>query len=326
MSSPSVTRLCRCLHAFGQPFRRLSLLLLSSLVLPLADAGAEERFAVESLVDGAPAERRSCSNEAGTVWVEHALGSECIRYFPSQHVDRARIAVIEFHGDRLVGKKPVAYRDNSQAAQLKLAQQEADAAGVPWIRVGRPGVYGSSGDHRQRRQEKEFRTLNAAVTAIRRRHQIEQLVLVGHSGGATAVAALLTMGRTDVRCAVMASGAFYLLERAADIRARHAPAARAVAPSLLRDTTGLRHPYDPAQHIEGIAPDRDRVLIFVGDPQDTVAPYALQRRFASALMQAGHAVLIKPVEARGSAHHDTGLPARALAGRCAKEAFAKLRY
>lgn len=72
-------------------------------------------------------------------------------------------------------------------------------------------------------------------------------------------------------------------------------------PSLLRDTTGLRHPYDPAQHARSIAPDRDRVLIFVGDPQDTVAPYALQRRFASALMQAGHAVLIKPVEARGSA-------------------------
>src|SRR5262245_22549013 len=128
------------------------------------------------------------------VWVEHSLGTECIGYYASLDLQGAKQAVFYFHGDRLTGSSPAnsAYRDNTVRAQLRSANIQAKRFGVPFVMVARPGAYGSSGKHSERRQAKEFHSLNAALDAIKARHALDRIVLAGHSGGASVVGAVLT--------------------------------------------------------------------------------------------------------------------------------------
>jgi hypothetical protein len=65
----------------------------------------------------------------------------------------------------------------------------AQRSGLDFIYVARPGVFGSSGNHENRRRLLEFLVLNHAVDLIKERYRYEQLVLAGQSGGATVVAA-----------------------------------------------------------------------------------------------------------------------------------------
>src|SRR5262249_30669818 len=147
--------------------------------------------------------REECQATQDAVWVEHEEGTECIRYYPSANVAGAKRAAFFFHGDLLEGKLviPGAYKDNHSATLRKAAQNLARLNGVPFILVARPGAYGSSGLHTERRRLKEYLSLNAAVDAIKARYGLREVLLSGQSGGATTVGALLTLGRTDVACA-----------------------------------------------------------------------------------------------------------------------------
>ncbi|HET9470397.1 MAG TPA: hypothetical protein VFO24_04785, partial [Usitatibacter sp.] len=169
-----------------------------------------ETFDPADLYRGVQIGRAECARKKYAVWVAHRYGTECIRYYPSAGVDGAERVVFFFHGDVLDGRKPLpgASVGNSVGAKLAEAQRAADAHGIPFILVSRPGAFGSSGEHDARRLPKEFHSLDAAVDAIRARHRIREVVLAGQSGGATAVGALLTLGRRDVRCAVASSGGY----------------------------------------------------------------------------------------------------------------------
>jgi len=98
------------------------------------------------------------------------------------------------------------------ARQKSRTERTVQVFGVSVIVLERPGTFGSSGNHLRRGQVAEFLVLNSALDAIRQRYNIQQFVLMGHSGGATAAAALLTLGRNDVSCAVLTSGALGLLD------------------------------------------------------------------------------------------------------------------
>jgi pimeloyl-ACP methyl ester carboxylesterase len=163
-----------------------------------------------------PAVRANCPDRRGYLWVQPVEGPACIRYFASDEIDGARVAIVQFSGDRdgVMDQPPTRIPGNTEALRTLDAQRSRDRAGVPWIFMARPGTYGSSGDHRRRREPVEFHALDAALDALMQRHQLQRIVILGHSGGATAGAALLTMGRTRVACAVLTSGAYGLLERA----------------------------------------------------------------------------------------------------------------
>lgn len=239
----------------------------------------------------APAERTRCTDPDSALWVEWARGEECIRYFAGASLDDAPVVIVMFHGDRNreMHQAPAAIRGNTLAAKVRQAKALSKRAGIPLVIVARPGTYGSSGNHRQRRQVREFIALNGALDGLRKRYGIGQWVLLGHSGGATAVAALLTLGRDDVKCAVMTSGAFALVQRAQMIRQ-----SRGLPSRPGHDTNGLLNPYDPAQHVDGIVPAPKRQLFVIGNVEDRVAPFVLQESFFQALIKAGHpAQLIK---------------------------------
>ena len=195
-----------------------------------------------------------------------------------------------------------------------LAQQYAHRFQWPWVLIARPGVYGSSGDHRVRRELIEFLSLNAAVTAIKERHGIKQLVLVGHSGGATAIAAMLTLGREDVLCAVMTSGAFSLAER--DVRR---------SASSGRHYTGAEKKYDPLDHVSGIRPSTVRKITVAGDPRDANTPFDLQRLFADTVRNAGHEVDLVQIKGEPPLYHDVGTQGLRLAVECVRARLNRLR-
>ncbi len=262
-------------------------------------AGADVRRDVLTWTE--PASQQACPVEPSYAWVHHGGGTECIRYFAGGPLEGAPVVIVKLYGDRhhLLKKRPEDIPENTRAAQERRAARLTAQAGVPVVIVARPGTYGSSGDLRQRRQAKEFQTLNATLDVLKRRHGIGRFVLLGHSGGATAAAAILTLGRTDIHCAVMSSGAFALIERANLLRYM------AGKPGTTReDTTGLAHPYDPLDYVDRIKPDPTRLAVIVGDPDDRVTPFVFQRRFGEALKQAGHRVRIDEEAAKPPEHHD----------------------
>ena len=263
-----------------------------------------------------PADKSLCPDEPTFAWVEHEHGEECIRYYPGEDIRNTPVVIAQFYGDRdKVMRQPVdQIRNNTRQSQEGYAARQTGRAGVPVVVVARPGTYGSSGDHGQRRQPGEYYSLDTALDLIKERYGIQRFVLTGHSGGATAAAALLTLGRTDVRCAVISSGAFDLLNRAEMLRDAKGRRSR---PGL--DTTGLPEPYDPLDHIQEIAHDPERVVIILGNPDDTVTPFPLQLAFANALEDAGHRVQVHIHPAKEPSFHNLlGNVAIETAGGCAR--------
>ena len=249
-----------------------------------------------------PAVRASCPDRAGYLWVQPAEGPACIRYFASGDIDDARIAIVQFSGDRdgVMNQAPERIPGNTEPLRMLDAQRSRDRAGVPWVFVARPGTYGSSGDHRKRRELAEFHALDAALDALMQRHRIQRIVILGHSGGATAGAALLTLGRTRIACAVLTSGAYGLLERARRLKQSR---------DGVSDTTGSTQFYDPLEHIGGIVRDPLRRIVLVGNRADAVA-------------RAGHRVDVMTHAAEPPQNHDlTDRIGLKTASLCAREAM-----
>ncbi|WP_336961460.1 hypothetical protein [Sphingobium aquiterrae] len=306
---------CAPSSSFPGSGRGASRLIASLLLLVCGAAGPAEDKA-RPLLWNARADKQNCPLSSDAVWVDYARGQDCIRYFSGGDVERAPVAIVIFHGDRsgLIGRRPEDIHGNTAREQEAIAERTAQRVGLPVLVVARPGTYGSSGNHFRRRQPSEFLALNAALDEIRARYRIGWFVLLGHSGGATAAAALLTMGRRDIVCAVLTSGAFSLLERARIVSEEEG---RAVQPGL--DLTGLPSPYDPLDHVEGIVRDPARMVLVIGNEKDRVTPFPLQKKFADALRRQGHRVRLIDHAALAPDYHDLkdsiGL---AMAARCAR--------
>jgi len=208
-----------------------------------------------------------------------------MRFFVGGNVEGADTVVIRLNGDHTsyVERDPSTIPDNTVEAQNRIAQGMSDSLRLPVVVIARPGMYGSSGDHLRRRSEEEFRAINAALDQIKLLYGFKRVVLSGQSGGATAGAALMTFGRTDVVCAVLTSGPFALLERAELIRRRDGFRSN---PEF--DVTGVKWPYDPLDHIDGMATDPNRNIVVIGNPGDKTAQFVFQARYVDALKAHGH--------------------------------------
>lgn len=290
----------------------------AALSIALSLAAAAHASAEQALPWGGEPSRDSCALSEGGVWAEYSGGVECLRYFAGGEIDDAPVVIVVLRGDRdtWLNRDPEDIPQNTASAQTVLAGSLAQDMGFPTIVISRPGTFGASGDHRLRRQAGEFLAINDALDDIRADHRIGRFVLLGHSGGATAGAALLTLGRDDIACAVLTSGAFGLLERAAVLREA---AGRPPRPGL--DTTGLPAPYDPLDHLDGVTADPTRRIIIMGNIEDTVTPFYLQERFYQGLRGLGHRAELREAEASSPGHHNlTGQAGPRAAADCAREA------
>ncbi len=248
-----------------------------------------------------PADQGNCPIHQDAVWVSYEGGDACIRYFAAGNLQSAANVLVVLYGDRnaFMRRDPADIPNNTEEAQDMRAQRLSKQTGLPVIILARPGTYGSSGNHANRRQRSEFMAIDAALTQLRVQYGIKKFVLSGQSGGATAAAAVMTFGRRDVSCAILTSGAYGLLERAERLRV-----ARGERSQPDRDITGLVTPYDPPDYIANMTTDPKRHILVIGNLQDRITPFDLQVKFATALREHGHWVsLIEWPAASPQFHH-----------------------
>ncbi|MDX2257731.1 MAG: hypothetical protein NW205_02335 [Hyphomicrobiaceae bacterium] len=258
--------------------------------------------------------QRQCESDPQRVFVRHVYGTACIAYFTTRGHERKSSAVVFMDGD----STPEAFADaagrrRTRQAMEKILQNLADQQQVRIVMLYRLGLDGSSGNHAERRRPFELHAMQAAIDELKGRLRFEDVVLAGQSGGATLAASMLTLGRADVTCAALGSGAYAL---GALVHASLAEGTRAAVSRRAIDA--IIH--DPSRHIAGIPTDRRRTVFVIGDRRDGTTPFAQQRRFAEALNDAGHHAELVAVRATGEEKHGTAGYALRAAALCARRA------
>lgn len=278
---------------------RWPILLLAALLWHSAAAADDS----DPLPWSAPAAASTCPVDRDSfLWLSRTSGDACMRYFAPGSLKHSKVAAVILSGDRdtLLERDPATIPNNSLSELRQRSERLSQDLQTPTILLARPGTYGSSGDHRLRRTlTGEFDPLNHALDALKQKFGIERFVLWGHSGGATAAAALLTLGRTDIGCAVMTSGAFDYEERLRLLN-EWSGKPNPTSAQLRR----IRRTYDPLEHVTSIVPDDRRMVHVVGDPRDRVTPFELQRRWVQALRLAGHRVSLHAVQGNAPDFHN----------------------
>ncbi|WP_181301137.1 prolyl oligopeptidase family serine peptidase [Bosea sp. 124] len=268
-------------------------------------------------MEGTQADERKCAEQEGAVWVSHKLGTECLATYASHPAPKPdqvppEALVIYLHGDHLSGGKSLGdYEKITPETLVRNMRRQSFKPGVVYLLLARPGVFGSSGDHKQRRRAKEFHSIAAAIETLRERYRRPSIVVVGQSGGSAAIGAVLTLGARNIACAVMGSGVYAVNARAEFRRRLLGQPSR---PGC--DVTGYCDAYESIDHIASIVRDPARRLIVVGDPRDQNTPFALQLDWVERLRKAGHGVEVVETEGRGPDHHGVTRTSFQLARGC----------
>jgi hypothetical protein len=157
-----------------------------------------ENFGAEALSRGVFATELECSTVSGAVWARTDVGeAECLRYWASGIADGPTNprALIYIPGDQLAFDQPApGYTSLNPGKMQSLVDEMALKVDVPLILVARPGTFGSSGEHKQRRRRLEPQLVSHALDELKTRHGIQELTLVGLSGGGHIVASLTALG------------------------------------------------------------------------------------------------------------------------------------
>lgn len=256
--------------------------------------------------------QKLCETEPGRVFVKHKLGTACIAYFTTSGHDSARRAIVFMDGDIAIEKyaDQAALAADNQKRRIAL-QSNADRLKVRFIILSRMGVDGSSGNHGERRKPDEMYAMNAAIDALKTRLGFDEVVLAGQSGGSTIAASLLTLGRKDVTCAVLGSGAYALADLV------HASIVKSGA-KVTRQVVD-RTVYDPSKKTAGIAKDAARRIFLLADNADERTPYDQQLAFTKDIARQGHHARLAPILATGDLHHGATPYTLPIAAMCARD-------
>ncbi len=225
---------------------------------------------------------------------------ECLRFYGAQAEPSDRPPLVYLDGDVVNVVQPRTdppvwtVGEFYQRLTPDLMQREAEhysaATARTFINLARPGTYGSSGHHLERRRPREVALVDAAIDKLKARFGWTRIDLAGFSGGGHLVGALLAR-RHDIGCAVIASG---------NVAVRQ----RGVAHGLSTDVTGYDDVFDPIDHASEIGRRRPKRVIILTDPLDRVVEARFQAEFAEALRSAGVTVEQRSVSAADPAHHN----------------------
>jgi dienelactone hydrolase len=222
--------------------------------------------------------------------------------------------VIFFEGDVVgqIGKDPAGqpiwlvgdfYTKLGPTIMQADAERFALSADRTFINLARPGTYGSTGNHMQRRREREVALVSAALDQLKARFGWTSMTLAGQSGGGHLVASLIAR-RNDINCAIIASG---------NVAVR----LRAIGFGQTADMTGYADFFDPIDHVFAVARRPPRRIIMLTDPEDKVVSASSQTAYRDALRAAGVNVEHRSVVGYGSGRHDLREPAIVAALTCA---------
>jgi hypothetical protein len=255
-------------------------------------SAAEAPFTNAAVIHGTRATREQCAATVNAVWAQPVGESgECIRYWHAGLNGTAnQRALFFFSGDLLVGSTVFKGYEGQTPARI---QTTIDAVpprlGVPYVFVARPGTFGSSGEHKQRRRKAEALLMSAALDEIKKRHGLGDLVLAGLSGGGHVVASLLGY-RSDIVCAVPTSSV-------------SSPKMRVQLRGWTIDATGYDDSYEPMNNLRKDAMHPALRVFVLGDPADANVPWAVQTALAQRLRALGVQADVLTAEATDPDRH-----------------------
>ena len=290
--------------------RPISAALTAAILLLGAAAPARAHIIpVADLIRGITATQQDCAALPQAVWINVMGRAFCIRYYLSTAGGEGRRPAVFLQGDRL-GKlnlrtgeytlsgsdKDVDTDDFVRAAEVLSKQTKG-----PAIYLARPGLDGSSGDHRIRHSVLELNVTNAALDAIKKRHGFEGFHLIGQSGGSILVGGMLAL-RSDVGCAVIGSG-------------------RLTYDKPMRPSADPATEYfNVADTVFEIARKRATRIFVVTDPLDRKVPEPTQTNFVRMLRQAGGQAEQILVQAMDDDRHGVVAYSRTTAAGCMRGA------
>lgn len=248
----------------------------------LAIPQADERFDPYEALHGSWSSPAHCTTVPGGLWVEVDGKGDCLRSYAQglSEADNPKVLVY-FSGDVLLKTKAgvrfvaPAYERRSPDAIKRDTARWSKQAGQPAIFLARPGMYGSSGDHNQRRELREVKLMERALDAIKRRHRVSAFILAGQSGGGHIAASLLNR-RLDVSAVALSSALLSVREVTA-----HWDRRRTV------QSTNIQALHDPIDHLSGIRTDPKPLIFVLSDREDRIVPYASQLTYVRRLQAIG---------------------------------------
>ena len=256
-------------------FRGAAAILAAAGALSLAAPARADIVPLADQLRGIAIPQEQCEALPRAVFVAVAGREFCIRYYLSVAGGSGNGPLVFLQGDRLgrldgqTGEfnpgprdRDLDTRDFNRIATL-LSQQ----AGVPAIYLARPGLDGSSGNHRIRHTSLELNVVNAALDAIKERHRFAGFHMLGQSGGSTLIGGLLGL-RSDLGCTVIGAG---LLSY----------------PRPRRSSDPAADYFNAADFVASIARKRNTRILLVTDPADRKVPERVQTEFAQRLKLAG---------------------------------------
>jgi hypothetical protein len=263
-------------------------------------------FTAQALVQGVAATADQCAGVANAVWAQAAGGSaECIRYWASGLPAGGAVprVMVYIPSDQMAfDQADAGYATRNPKIVQGLADGMQARAGVPFVLLSRPGTFGSSGEHKQRRRELEPRLMSAALDAIKARHGISELVLVGLSGGGHIVASLLGW-RSDIVCAVPTSSV-------------SSPRLRWQGMGRTADLTGYTDSYEPVDHLRRDVFHPQLRVFVLGDLKDSNVVWATQTPLADRLKALGADVTLLNGEGSDAQRHALGASGQRVGAMC----------
>jgi predicted esterase len=243
--------------------------------------------------------RAECAGMPNRIWVVHDNGYDCLTVIVPEVLKKETrsgdTAILFIDGDVPVDQRTATDDERTLRSYTNMTESLSQKFGVPVVVVSRPGVLGSSGAHELGGRRDDSTVVNAALDEIKKKYGINRLIMAGQSGGSRLIAQLLVLGRRDIQCAVLGSGAYsddYI------------------------GNPGKTYlvPMRQAAEIPGV---RDRRIFVVGDPKDVTTPFPLQKAWADKLTSLNHHAVLVETEGRGEKHHGAMQQSLAAAGLCA---------
>jgi predicted esterase len=253
-----------------------------------------------------PIVRSDCVREKDRVWVMTDEATECIAYVVAKAEAASEIGVVFFDGDV---KEEGLEREMTAEVRGGYGRKAAELArntGLTTIVVGRPGLMGSTGFHQTGGMAEDAHTMSAALDSLKQTFGFKRLALAGQSGGARLIAQLMALGRDDIRCAAMGSGAYGLpgLKGGGTVRTN------------IWGAAGKRYAI-PLKEADRVVQNRDRRAFVIGDPSDKISDFAEQRAWAEKLVALNHHAVLVTGRASDPDNHGLASAALAAAALCA---------
>src|SRR5215510_320584 len=270
----------------------------------------KEPFSASDLLNGKKITQAECEALPSAVWVVAEGQRECIRYFHAAARTGGSEVIISLPQDMVSTNgrgevKAFEYYAKTTPAQVQdVTASWSRTLGLPYLRLGRPGTYGSSGEHSKRRTPGEIAIISAALDAIKARHGYTRFHLIGWLTGGHSAAALMAR-RTDLGCVVLSSALLSVRGWLAEFGRNE-------------DWTGNKNPVDPIALVDQIGVRPDLRIFVVTDPDDTVISARLQTAYVKRLAAAKLPVRQIFIAASDPTAHLLDNQARQVLAACAK--------